>query len=206
MSEPVPGGADPHTPPGNATVSRPSRRRPPRRPTPAALPERTPDPERLVIGRIAGAHGAHGEFKLAILSSHPEHFPALKRVYLGDEPAPRRLEQVHLRRGDALLRVEGLTAAEEVARRRGQLVWIDRADAMPLPEGEYYHYQLLDLDVVDVEGHALGRLVRIIETGANDVYVVQQQDGELLLPALEAVIHEVDLANHRMVVTVPEYY
>lgn len=205
MSEPAHAGDD-HAGQRPPPVSR---RRPPRRakaPKPAALPERTPDPERLVIGRIAGAHGAHGEFKLAILSSHPEHFPALERVYLGDEPTPRRLEQVHLRRGDALLRVEGLTAAEEVARRRGQLVWIDRADAMPLPEGEYYHYQLLDLDVVDVEGHALGRLVRIIETGANDVYVVQQQDGELLLPALEAVIREVDLANHRMVVTVPEYY
>jgi len=191
-----------------------ARRRPPRErakpePQPAEIPERAPDPERLIIGRVAAAHGPGGDFRMAILSSHPEHLASLRAVYLGDDPEPRRLRSAQLRGQDvkeAILRVDGLQTAEEAAAHRGQLVRIDRAAALPLPEGEYYHYQLLGLDVVDLDGNHLGRLAQIIETGANDVYVVRGPGGELLLPAIGEVIREVDVAGGRMVVKPQEYY
>lgn len=200
--QPAPPGDAP--PPAGPRPARPPRKRP--KPAPA-IPERTPPPDKLTIGRVAAAHGVHGEFRMAILSGHPEHFENLRRVYLGDEAEPRRLERVRLHRGEALLKVEGLAAPADVVARRGQLVRIARADAMPLPEGEYYHYELLGLAVVDTAGQPLGRLAEIIETGANDVYVVRGGPrGEVLLPAIAEVIREVDPDAGTMVVKPQEPY
>jgi 16S rRNA processing protein RimM len=122
------------------------------------------------------------------------------------EPEARRLLRVRFRGDEALLRVEGLTSPADVVERRGRLVRIDRAAAPALPEGEFYHYQLIGLDVVDTDGRPLGRLAEIIETGANDVYVVIGPEGERLFPAIEEVVREVDPAAGRMVVKPQEYY
>lgn len=183
-------------------------RRPPRRPPAPApeIPERTPPPDRLVIGRVASAHGIHGAFKMAVLSNHPEHFEQLTHVYIGEEPAPRQLRHVRVERGEALLRVEGCSTPQDVVALRGQQVKIAREDAKTLPAGEYYHYQLIGLDVVDVDGVELGRLAEVHETGANDVYIVRAPGRELLLPNIASVVTEVDLDAGRITVRVPEYY
>ena len=186
-------------------VPRPARRPKQPRPQPA-IPERTPDPDRLIVGHILAAQGANGDFRMAVLASHPKHLEEIEAVYLGDEPEARRLLRVRFRGDEALLRVEGLTSPADVVERRGQLVRIDRAAAPELPEGEYYHYELVGLDVVDTEGRPLGRLAEIIETGANDVYVVIGPEGELLFPAIQEVVLEVDPAAGRMVVKPQEYY
>jgi len=82
---------------------------------------------------------------------------------------------------------------------------IPMQSAEPLPEGVYYRWQILGLAVVELEGQHLGTVAEILETGANDVYIVRG-DGprELLLPAIESVILEVDLEQGRLLVRVPE--
>jgi 16S rRNA processing protein RimM len=90
---------------------------------------------------------------------------------------------------------------------RGVVVRIDRSQAAPLGEDEYYQFEILGLQVVDEAGNVLGRVIEILETGANDVYVVQRPDGsELLLPAIRSVILAVDLEQQRLVVRPPRYY
>jgi len=107
----------------------------------------------------------------------------------------------------ALLQIEGISTRNDAEALRGTVVRIDRSQAAPLDEDEYYHFEILGLRVVDEEGHDLGTVVEILETGANDVYVVQRPDGsELLLPAIRSVILEVDLEHQRMVVRPPQYY
>lgn len=184
-----------------------ARRREPKPPAaPVAIPERTPDPEHLIVGRIAAAHGSHGEFRLAPIASHREQLEALKTVYLGEEREPHQVRGVRFQHNDIVVKVADFHGADDVVSRKGWLVRIDTADAIPLPEGEYYHYQLIGLDVFDEEGRPLGRLAQIIETGANDVYVVIGPEGEVLLPAIAQVIREIDLEGRRMVVAPPEYY
>lgn len=197
-------------PPGARSPGRSGDRRGPKRaPKPPPIPERTPDPEHLIIGRVVAAHGVRGEFRMAVLTNHPEHLPSLRTIYLGDDLEPQRVRRIQPReggKGEAIVNVAAFTSPGDAAARRGQLVRIARADAPPLPEGEFYHYQLLGLDVVDLDGQPLGRLAQIIETGANDVYVVVGPVGEQLLPAIEDVIREIDPARGRMVVKPPEYY
>jgi 16S rRNA processing protein RimM len=84
-------------------------------------------------------------------------------------------------------------------------VYVSAADRPPLPEGHFYHHELLGLEVVDEDGALLGQLSEILQTGANDVYVVKAaQRGELLLPAIESVVVRIDVAGHRIQVRVPD--
>jgi 16S rRNA processing protein RimM len=145
---------------------------------------------------------------MAVITNHPEYLPKIRNVFLGEEREPWRAARVRPRPNgkEALVKLAGLDTPEDAAARRGQLVRVALADAPPLPEGEYYHYQLLGIDVVDEAETFLGRLAQIIETGANDVYVVRGPAGEILLPAIEGVVLSVDPDAGRMVVRQPEYY
>lgn len=175
--------------------------------------EPTPDvdtgdtPDRLAIGVIIAPHGVQGEVRMLIWSHFPEHIPRIKRVYLDEEPDSRRLRSARLNGPNAVLRIEGVESRDQAEALRGTVIRIGFDQAAPLEEGEYYQFQLMGLRVVTEAGEPLGQVVDIIETGANDVYVVRDSAGqEHLFPALKSVVIEVDLAAHRMVVRPLEYY
>ena len=86
----------------------------------------------------------------------------------------------------------------------GETVTVPEQSVPPLPEGEYFHFQLLGLRVLTEEGEDLGRVCEILETGSNDVYIVANDSGELLLPALADVVREVRVSEGLMVVRLPE--
>jgi 16S rRNA processing protein RimM len=138
---------------------------------------------------------------MAIYSHFPERIPTLRRVYLGDERTARRVVQAQLHPPHALLKLTGLDTPEAVQPFREALVRIDHSQAAPLPPGEYYHWQIIGAAVVGDTGASLGVVAEIIETGANDVYVVRGADGrEVLLPAIGDVLRHVD--TERGVITV----
>lgn len=175
---------------------------------PPVIPEREPAPERLIIGRVMGSHGVRGEFRMATDITHPEHLRALRTIYLGDEQQPWPVRRIHPVPGgkEAIVRLTGLATPEEATALHGQQVRADQAALPPLPQDEYYYYQLIGLDVVTEDGTTLGRLAEIIETGANDVYVVRGLAGEILIPAIEEVVRAVDLDGGKLIVRPQEYY
>ena len=83
-------------------------------------------------------------------------------------------------------------------------LFIEKAQLPDLEEGTYYWFDLIGVDVFTVDEKYLGRLESIIRTGSNDVYIVKHNDNEILIPALESVVHEIDLKNNRMQVELPE--
>jgi 16S rRNA processing protein RimM len=163
-------------------------------------------PERLMIGIIGAPHGINGAMRLRIVSDFPERLASLTHVYLGDEPQRRRLRSLRGASPSTILEVAGITSRNEADLYRGMPLYIDIRDAKPLDEDEYYWHQLIDMAVVTPEGESLGTLTSILQTGANDVYVVTRPDGsELLLPALRDVVLEIDVPNKRMVAKPLEY-
>lgn len=167
-----------------------------------------PEPRFLAIGQVVGAHGLRGELKTEVLTQDPARFGRLTEVYVGregEEPLPRRLEAFRLHQGKALLKIEGCedrTAAEAL---RGAYVQVPIEEALPLEEGEYYEHQIVGLAVCTTAGEPLGKVVEILYTGANDVYVVRGPDGkEILIPAMAGVILEVDLEGGRLIVELLE--
>ncbi len=169
------------------------------RPEPAA--ERAEAPRHLVIGQVLAPWGRRGEVRVQIMTDFPERFARLQEVLVGEEHRPYRLQSARLHRGNAVLKFEGIDNPEDAAALRGEMLYIPVSEAMPLGEDQYYYYQILGLDVWTREGRHLGRIVDILETGANDVYVVEGEAGEVLIPALADVVQEVDLEGRRMIVT-----
>jgi len=152
------------------------------------------EPVFLAVGRLRRPHGIQGEILMDVLTGFPERLLAGKTVLVGDSHEPLRLASVRDHNRERIVRFSGINTPEEVGRLRNLLVFVKASELPELPEGEYYHHQLLGLSVVDESGKTLGELTDILETGANDVYVVKTQDGkELLLPAVDEVILAVEL-------------
>ncbi len=165
-----------------------------------------PEPRFLPIGKITAAHGIRGEVKVELLTDYPERFRQGAHVYVGSETDARPVEISAARpHHQAMLvkfaSVPDRNAAELLA---GELVLILTEERMPLAEGENYAHELLGLQVETTGGRALGEITDLLQTGANDVYVVAGPGGEVLIPALRDVVRSVDIDAGRMVVELPE--
>ncbi|HEY3345363.1 MAG TPA: ribosome maturation factor RimM [Anaerolineaceae bacterium] len=161
----------------------------------------TSGPGFLIVGRLMRPHGVTGELRMEVLTDFPERLRAGQTVYLGPEHQPFTMTGVRSSDKALLIRLEGILDRDQAALLRGNEVSIQGNSLPELPDGEYYYHQLIGLQVIDESGAVLGVLEQILETGANDVYVVKPEDGpEVLLPAIESVILSVDLQNRRMTV------
>ena len=153
---------------------------------------------------MLGPFGLKGELKVQALSDNADRFKAKAKLWAGQQPvtvAKAREAQGHL-----YLTFKGFPDRESVDKFRHALLQIPETELQPLPEGEYYRFQLIGLAVVNRDGGALGTLDEIIATGANDVYRVHPAEGaDVLIPALADVILSVDLAARRMVVDPPDW-
>lgn len=163
--------------------------------------ESSAEPHFLAVGRITRPHGVHGEVRVELLTDVPERFEWLDAIYVG-EKNPRRtaIESVRYHQGVVLLRLAGYPTRDEAEALRGQLLQVPEADAVPLEEGEYYLYQLVGLDVFTEAGTHLGRLSEVLETGANNVFVVNGGNGQHLLPDIPDVIKEIDIEHGKMTI------
>ncbi len=159
------------------------------------------EPVFLAVGKLGRSHGVGGEMQMVVLTDFPERLQPGVILYVGPQHQPLRLKSRRWHDRMMLVAFEGYTVREEVAVLRNQLVYVRADDRPPLPEGEYYYHQLLGLQVVDEDNQLLGELVEILETGANDVYVVRTPVGaQVLLPAIDDVILNIDLARRLMCV------
>ncbi|HPH95415.1 MAG TPA: ribosome maturation factor RimM [Anaerolineaceae bacterium] len=164
------------------------------------------EPVFLTVGRLRRAHGVQGEIGMEVLTDFPERLRKRTLVYIGEDHRPMRLASKRWKDDVMLISFEDIIKREDVALLSNQNVYV-RTESLPqLPEGQYYHHQIIGLEACDESGARLGEVVDILETGANDVYVVQKDDGtELLLPVIDAVILQVDLEAKKMMVRPPEW-
>jgi len=156
-------------------------------------------PAFLVVGKVRRPHGVHGEVVAEIYTDFPERLSLKKDIYLGQKHMRLVITSQRPHNEGLILGFEGVTTPEQAGCYRNQILFIAAAETSKLPEGEFYFHELLDLEVVDEVGNLLGTLTEILETGANDVYVVTDSSGrELLLPAISEVILEVALDKKTM--------
>jgi 16S rRNA processing protein RimM len=150
------------------------------------------------IGRVSSAHGVHGEVKVQPLTDFPERFDAGQTFWLDGKQ--RVIERSRWQKGTVVLKVEGIETRDAVEALRGHELQVPEPEELPEDEGIYYQHDIIGLKVEDTAGEALGRVTDVLSTGANDVYVVRGPKGEVLLPAVEDVVHEIDVPGGRMVV------
>jgi len=159
---------------------------------------------RVALGTIVAPHGVRGDLRIRPDIERPEVLRKMKSLMIGD----RTYTLVHAapHKNIWLLHLTGVddrNASEALVRKE---VSAAAKDIPPLPPGEYYYFQLLGLEVREENGNVVGPIKEIIQTGANDVYVVGLPDGkELCLPAIPQVILAVDTDERRMTVKLQEW-
>lgn len=153
----------------------------------------------LAIGFIRRPHGVTGEVIMDLHTDFPERIKTGRKIYIGEKYESATVSSARLHGNGMLVRIRGYETPETAGRFRNQWVYVKATEVPPLPEGQHYKYELVGLSVVDDSGNALGTIMEILETGANDVYVVKNEAGkEILLPAIPSVILETDMENRVM--------
>jgi len=158
-------------------------------------------PEYLAVGRVIRPHGVRGTLLIERTSEIILSILPGSSVFLGAEFEAYTVKSFSVHQKRYLLTLEGVETHDHAEQFRDQTLHIHFEETQPLPAGVYYYWQLLGMDVFSEHGEHLGKLSEIIETGANDVYLVRSPtEEELLLPAIESVIREVDLQAKRIIV------
>ncbi len=161
----------------------------------------------LRVGVIANTHGIRGEVKVFPTTDEKERFKDLKKVILdmGKEQKVLEIQSVRFFKNLVILKFKGIDNINDIEMYKGKDLLVTREDAVPLEEGEYFIADLLDLDVYSDEDEKIGVLYDVMQTGANDVYVVKTEEGkEILLPAIDECILDINLEESRMTVHIME--
>lgn len=167
-------------------------------------------PQYLILGQILRPHGIQGELRMLLLTDYPERIMELDQVYLGDGPEARNIqaytvEHMRLHQGYGLLKLQGINDRTYAETFRQLQVMVAIEDAVPLEEGEFYLYQLIGITVKTDSEQVLGVITDVLETGANDVYIIDSPDyGELLIPATDETILSTNIDTGLMIVRLPE--
>jgi len=157
------------------------------------------EPFYLVVGFLRRPHGVQGEIIMDLHTDFPERLKARRKLLIGDNYKAVSLESVRPHAKGVLVKFRGIDTPEDAGQFRNTWVYIKASEAPKLPEGQIYQHELFGMTVIDEADKTLGTLTEIIETGANDVYVVKADAGkELLLPAIPSVILDID-AGRRLI-------
>jgi 16S rRNA processing protein RimM len=158
----------------------------------------------LRVGVIANTHGIKGEVKVYPTTDDPNRFLDLKEVILdaGREKLTLEVQNVRFFKNMVIVKFKGIDNINDIEKYKGKDLLVTRENAVPLEEGEYFIADLLDMDVYEESGEKLGVLLDVLQTGANDVYVVKRdKDGkEILIPGIDECILDINLEENKITV------
>lgn len=147
------------------------------------------------VGVIANTHGIRGEVKVFPTTEDPQRFKGMKEIILDTGKEKKKLEVASTRffKNLVILKFKGIDNINDIEPYKGMDLLVTRENAIPLEEGEYYIADILGARVVTDEGEEFGILKDVLTTGANDVYVVDYQGKEVLLPVIPDCVLERDM-------------
>lgn len=157
----------------------------------------------LQVGVITQTHGIRGEVKVFPTTDDVNRFKKLKEVILdtGKEKLTLEIEGVKFFKQFVILKFKGYDNINDIERYKTKSLYVTRANAVRLRRNEYFIADLIDIDVYDENDQKFGIITDVMQTGANDVYVINMTDGrEVLVPAIKECILSVDVEGRKMVV------
>lgn len=156
---------------------------------------------KLQVGVISSTHGVRGEVKVFPTTDDMKRFKRLKEVILdtGKEEIALEIEGVKFFKQFVILKFKGYDNINDIEKYKGKSLLVTRENAVRLRKDEYFIADLQGLTVVDENDKVIGTLRDVMETGANDVYIIDMTDGrELLIPAIKECVLQVDMEAGKM--------
>ena len=155
-------------------------------------------PEFITVGKITAPWGNNGKLKVAVLTDFPERFSPNSKVHVMQHPMTISSTAWH--KGTAIIKLDGINSVAEAEKLRGEVIEIHQSQLKTLAEGQYYHFQLIGLEVWTTTGELLGNITDILSAPSNDNYVVSGDRGEILIPAISDVVKSVDLDKGKITI------
>ncbi len=143
-----------------------------------------------------------------LYTDFPERLVAGKVLFFGKDFKPITIRSFRISGVRGLAYFNGINSSDEADLVKNQIIYVKTEHMPRLPEGEYYHHDLIGMKVVDEQHHEIGCLAQILQTGSNDVYVVisaEDEKKEVLIPAIKSVIIKVDIETKTIIVKLQEW-
>ncbi|MBR1858435.1 MAG: 16S rRNA processing protein RimM [Selenomonadaceae bacterium] len=155
--------------------------------------------DKVIIGRLGAARGLNGEIKISPLTDFENRFDNLTEVEIDGKIL--KINYVKHIGNNLVVNFENINNREEAQKLTGKLLKVDKKNAAPLAEGEFYTFDLIGIQVFDTDENKLGKITNVLKTGSNDVFVATCEDErELLIPALKRVVKTIDIDNKIMII------
>lgn len=161
----------------------------------------------LQVGIISSTHGVRGEVKVFPTTDDIKRFKKLKKVILdtGREHLPLEVESVKFFKQFAILKFKGIDNINDIEKYKGKSLLVDRENAVKLRKDEYFIADMIGMKVFTEDGEEFGVMKDVLETGANDVYIIDSiEHGEVLVPAIKQCILDVDIEHQKMTIHLME--
>lgn len=155
--------------------------------------------EYLQVGKISNVHGMKGDVKVIPLTDDLKRFEELEGVYMGIDKDYFEIERVSYQKNQALIKFKGIDNLAEAEDKINSFLWVKTEEAKR-PEGSYFLFEIIGLEVYDVEGNYIGKVKDVLQPGANDVYVVKNGENEYLVPGIKQVVVKIDLDEKKMTI------
>ena len=152
--------------------------------------------EYITIGHIIAPWGTQGKVKVA--TDFPQHLASSSKVYIDHQPMT--IDSTEWHKEKVIIKLNNIDSVEDGQRLVGQAIEIHPRQLQPLPQGQYYHSQIIGLEVETTRGESLGNITEILTTSGSDTYVVSGAKEEILIPAIEDVIKSIDLDKGCLVI------
>jgi 16S rRNA processing protein RimM len=156
------------------------------------------DLEFIIIGRILAPWGGEGKLKIRVITDFPQRFASSATVYINRQPMTIDSTEEH--KGELIIKLNAVDSIEAAQRLQGQPVEIHHSQVYSLPEGQYYQFQLIGLEVWTTRGELLGNITEVLGAKSNDNYIVKGDQGQILIPAIEDVVKSIDLNQGRITI------
>ena len=156
------------------------------------------DLEFITIGQILAPWGTKGKLKVKVVTDFPQRFALSSTVYINRQPMT--IDSTEWHKGEVIIKLNAVDSIEAARQLQRQPIEIHHSQAYSLPEGQYYHFQLIGLEVWTTQGELLGNITEILTAKSNDNYVVKGNEGEILIPTIEDVVKSIDLNKGRIII------
>ncbi len=158
--------------------------------------------DRVALGKIGKAHGLTGAFRVWPYADDLERFVDLEEVTIarGQKSVVAKVESVRVAPGHVVMQTDAIHTPEEVQIWLGGDIEIDARERVELPEGQYFHDEIIGLKVETVEGRRVGMIVEVLDGPANDIYVCLDGEREHMIPAVDAFVKSIDIEAGKMII------
>jgi len=156
------------------------------------------EPEFITIGSIVSPWGLHGHVKVTVETDFPQRFSSFSQVYIDGHITV--IDEATRHKGHVIIKLHGVDSEEEAVELAGRVIEVHRSQLFSLRDGEYFHFQLIDLKVITSDGDVIGKISDILSIASADVYVINGKSGDILIPATDEVIKSIDINKGTMII------